>query len=100
MNKTYNYGALHQNNGNISSIIDNRDSTRTQTFTYDSLNRLTSGYSTAATGTYSWGETYSVDAWGNLNIGPMGGKAHGGPSPTLLTITTTLSASPTMPPAT
>ena len=78
MNKTYNYGALHQNNGNISSIIDNKDSTRTQTFTYDSLDRITSGYSTAATGTYSWGETYSIDAWGNLNIGPMGGKAHGG----------------------
>ena len=35
MNKAYNYGALHQNNGNISSIVDNKDSSRTQTFTYD-----------------------------------------------------------------
>jgi RHS repeat-associated protein len=78
MNKTYSYGAPHQNNGNISSIVDNKDSSRTQTFTYDLLNRITSGYSAASTGTFSWGETYSVDAWGNLNIAPMGGKAHGG----------------------
>ena len=80
MNKTYNYGVLHQNNGNISSIVDNKDSSRTQTFTYDSLNRITSGYSTAATGTYSWGENYTIDAWGNLKIAPMGDKAHGGTS--------------------
>jgi RHS repeat-associated protein len=78
MNKTYNYGAFHQNNGNISSIVDNKDANRTQTFTYDSLNRITSGYSTAATGTYSWGETYTIDAWGNLKIAPIGGKAYGG----------------------
>jgi RHS repeat-associated protein len=78
INKTYNYGTIHQNNGNISSIVDNKDTSRTQTFTYDILNRITSGYSAAATGTYSWGETYSVDPWGNLNIGPMGNKAHGG----------------------
>jgi RHS repeat-associated protein len=78
MNKTYNYGALHQNNGNINSIVDNKDASRTQTFTYDILNRITSGYSAASTGAFSWGETYSVDPWGNLNIGPMGNKAHGG----------------------
>jgi RHS repeat-associated protein len=39
---------------------------------------LTSGWSSANTGTYSWGENYSIDAWGNLQISPMGGKAHGG----------------------
>ena len=42
------------------------------------MNRITSGYSTATTGAFSWGETYTVDPWGNLNIAPMGGKAHGG----------------------
>jgi RHS repeat-associated protein len=78
INKSYVYGALHQNNGNITSIVANEDASRTQTFTYDALNRITSGYSAAATGPYSWGETYSVDPWGNLNIAPMGGKAHGG----------------------
>ncbi|OAI56907.1 hypothetical protein AYO50_00295, partial [Acidobacteria bacterium SCGC AG-212-P17] len=64
-------------NGNVFGITNYRDTTRSQTFTYDALNRLTSGWSSANTGTYSWGENYSVDAWGNLQISPMGGKAHG-----------------------
>jgi RHS repeat-associated protein len=78
IDKTYNYGPLHQNNGNVMSITNNKDSNRTQTFTYDALNRLISGWSSANTGTYSWGENYSIDAWGNLQISPMGTKAHGG----------------------
>ena len=78
IDKTYNYGPLHQNNGNVMSIANNKDSNRTQTFSYDTLNRITSGSSSANTGTYSWGENYSIDAWGNLQISPMGGKAHGG----------------------
>jgi RHS repeat-associated protein len=78
INKTYIYGAPQQNNGNITSIVANEDASRTQTFTYDSLNRITSGYSAAATGAFSWGETYSIDPWGNLNIAPMANKAHGG----------------------
>ena len=78
VNKTYNYGPLHQNNGNVISITNYKDSNRTQTFTYDALNRIASGWSSANTGNYSWGENYSIDAWGNLQISPMGGKAHGG----------------------
>jgi RHS repeat-associated protein len=78
MNKSYNYGAAHQNNGNVISIVNNKDSSRTQTFAYDALNRITSGSSAAATGALSWGENYSIDPWGNLMISPMGGKAHGG----------------------
>jgi RHS repeat-associated protein len=65
-------------NGNVFGITNYRDTTRSQSFTYDALNRLTSGWSSANTGTYSWGENYSIDAWGNLQISPMGGKAHGG----------------------
>jgi hypothetical protein len=38
------------------------------------LNRLTSGWSSANTGAYSWGENYSIDAWSNLQISPMGGN--------------------------
>src|SRR5262249_7790280 len=78
INKTYNYGPLHQNNGNAMSIVNNKDSNRTQTFTYDALNRITTGSSTANTGSSSWGENYSIDAWSNLQISPMSGKAHGG----------------------
>lgn len=65
-------------NGNVFAITNYRDANRTQAFTYDALNRLTSGWSAANTGAYSWGENYSIDAWGNLQIAPMGGKAHGG----------------------
>jgi len=70
--KAYNYGA--QNNGNVLSITNNWDSSRSQTFTYDALNRLThaenSGTNCAATlpdgHTEYWGNDYVYDAWGNL----------------------------------
>jgi RHS repeat-associated protein len=65
-------------NGNVFTITNYRDANRSQAFTYDALNRLTSGWSSANTGSYSWGENYSIDAWGNLQIAPMSGKAHGG----------------------
>jgi RHS repeat-associated protein len=65
-------------NGNVFAITNYRDSNRSQAFTYDALNRLTSGWSSANTGAYSWGENYSIDGWGNLQISPMSGKAHGG----------------------
>jgi RHS repeat-associated protein len=65
-------------NGNVFGITNYRDTSRSQAFTYDALNRLISGWSSANTGAYSWGENYSIDAWGNLQISPMGGKAHGG----------------------
>lgn len=78
INKTYSYGAAHQNNGNVMSITNNKDGNRTQTFTYDSLNRITAGWSSANTGSYSWGENYTIDAWGNLQVSQMSGKASGG----------------------
>ena len=78
INKTYSYGATGQDNGNVTSIINNKDATRTQTYTYDSLNRITAGWSAAGSGTLSWGENYTIDAWGNLMMSPMSGKAHGG----------------------
>jgi RHS repeat-associated protein len=62
------------NNGNVFSLINYRDQNRTQTFTYDALNRLTSAQNagtdcTKATvngKTEYWGNSYSYDAWGNL----------------------------------
>jgi RHS repeat-associated protein len=65
-------------NGNVMAITNYRDANRSQSFTYDALNRLSSGWSAANVGNYSWGENYSIDAWGNLQISPMQGKAHGG----------------------
>jgi hypothetical protein len=92
MSKTYNYGPPQQNNGNVITISDNKDSNRTQTFTYDALNRITSGSSAANIGAYSWGETYSIDPRGNLNIAPWAAKPTAAASPTRVTRTTVRSA--------
>jgi RHS repeat-associated protein len=64
---------------NVYKIVNNRDSThaRDQSFTYDSLNRILSGQSSGTGGT-SWGNTYVIDAWGNLtNMNPISGKGYG-----------------------
>src|SRR5215470_11857610 len=53
----YSYGA--QNNGNILSVNDQVNAARTQTFTYDSLNRL------ATANESRWGLGFVYDAWGN-----------------------------------
>jgi len=40
MDHAFNYGAQGSNNGNVLSVADQLNPTRTQTFTYDALNRL------------------------------------------------------------
>ncbi len=49
-------------NGNVYQMVDNRDNTRNEIVAYDSLNRI---YSAQSNGT-QWGETFTIDAWGNL----------------------------------
>ena len=54
-------------NGNVMGIANNRNTVRSETFTYDALNRVSSAWSNGNL----WGETYSIDPWGNLNqFGP------------------------------
>jgi hypothetical protein len=75
----YNLNLGSSDNGNIAGITNNRDNTRSQSFAYDSLNRIataetTSTYTTSPTN--CWGESYFFDnnnistagqgAWGNL----------------------------------
>jgi RHS repeat-associated protein len=58
------------NAGHVYSITNNLDATRSQTFTYDSLNRITSALTASTYATspaHCWGETYILDAWANLN---------------------------------
>jgi RHS repeat-associated protein len=69
----YDFHAGSGDNGNVFGITNYKDSTRNQTFTYDSLNRLISaqnaGTNCAATvngKTEYWGNSYGYDAWGNL----------------------------------
>jgi RHS repeat-associated protein len=71
MHRVYHFGLGTNDNGNVQSIDNCRDTARTANYTYDSLNRITQGNSTGP----EWGDTYTVDAWGNLtNMNPMTGK--------------------------
>jgi hypothetical protein len=64
LDHTYSYGAA--NNGNISSITNNLNTGRSQSFTYDNMNRLASAQSQATTGADCWGDSYGYDRYGNL----------------------------------
>ncbi len=67
----YDFSLGTADNGNVTSITNNRDTTRSQSFTYDALNRI----ATAFTSGNLWGETFQIDPWGNLNkILPYTGK--------------------------
>lgn len=55
------------NNGNVMSVVDNVSSGKTQTYTYDYLNRITSATTNVTTGPDAWSQTFSYDAWGNMN---------------------------------
>ena len=60
----------NQNAGHVFSTTNNLDTTRSQTFTYDQLYRITGALTTsthATSPTHCWGETYALDAWANLN---------------------------------
>ncbi len=52
--------------------MNNRDNNRTQNFSYDALNRIQQAWTSGP----NWGETFTMDAWGNLtNKGPVTGKS-------------------------
>jgi len=67
LNLSYGY-VSSGNNGSITSITDSVDSTRSQTFTYDTLNRIaTAASSTHATSpSHCYGESFTIDRYGNL----------------------------------
>jgi RHS repeat-associated protein len=54
------------NAGHVNSISNSLNSSRSQIFAYDTLNRITTAGTTATSGTYCWGYQYNYDAWGNL----------------------------------
>lgn len=54
------------NNGNVAAIVNNVNPERSQSFTYDSLNRLATAESQAGSGTHCWGLEYGYDIWANL----------------------------------
>jgi RHS repeat-associated protein len=58
---SYGFGLGTADNGNVLTIQNNRDAARTQTFTYDELNRI----KTAEVPT-AWGLSFGYDIWANL----------------------------------
>ena len=74
MHRVYHFGLGVNDNDTVQSIDNCRDTTRTVSYQYDSLNRITGGSSSGA----EWGDTYVTDAWGNLtNMNPITGKTNG-----------------------
>jgi RHS repeat-associated protein len=59
----------NKNAGHVFSITNNLDTTRSQSFSYDQVNRITAAQSASTFATspaHCWGETYGLDPWGNL----------------------------------
>jgi len=54
------------NNGTIASLTNNLNTGRTQSYTYDNMNRLASAQSQATAGADCWGDSYGYDRFGNL----------------------------------
>jgi RHS repeat-associated protein len=70
----YNFNLGAGDNGNVWGVTNNRDTTRTQSFTYDQVNRIATAKTSATTGPNCWGETYTIDQWANLTaIGGLSG---------------------------
>src|SRR5262249_1049476 len=84
MDITYNFvdPVTSKNAGHVYGITNNLDSTRSQTFTFDQLNRISSAQTTSTYSTspaHCWGETYTLDAWANLSaIVPTTNSAYTG----------------------
>jgi hypothetical protein len=62
MSTDYNFGLGTNDNGNVQSVTNCRNTSWTQNFVYDSLNRISQGYSSGT----NWGEDFTIDPWGNL----------------------------------
>jgi RHS repeat-associated protein len=67
LNLALNYNLTGGDNGSVTSITNNVDNGRTQTFGYDPLNRISSTSSQATSGVDCWGQTFAPDPLGNLD---------------------------------
>ncbi|HYL17035.1 MAG TPA: RHS repeat-associated core domain-containing protein [Terriglobales bacterium] len=62
---SYNFSLGAGDNGNVTSITNNRDNTRSQSFTYDALNRIASAQTAGSTNFPAWGLSWTYDRYGN-----------------------------------
>ncbi len=63
---TYDYNFSVANNGNVKQITNNLNTNRTQSFTYDEMNRVKTALTQGTTGALCWGLDYSYDVYANL----------------------------------
>jgi RHS repeat-associated protein len=73
---TYDFHVGTADNGNVFKITNGKDASRTQNFTYDSLNRIKTAATQGISGSTCWGQklgymsngvfVYGPDPWGNL----------------------------------
>jgi RHS repeat-associated protein len=63
---TYNFSLGAENNGNVTSVTNNNTLGRSQSFTYDELNRISTAVAQATSGQFCWGQDFTYDAWANL----------------------------------
>src|SRR5262249_15548640 len=67
-NLSYSFSdANGKNNGNVLTMQNNVDTTRTQNFTYDYLNRLSTAKSSGTSGLGCWGQGFTYDRYGNIS---------------------------------
>jgi RHS repeat-associated protein len=67
MKPTFNAGS--SDNGNVTGITNNRDTTRSQGFAYDTLNRIYTAQTASTFATspaHCWGEQFNYDQWANF----------------------------------
>jgi YD repeat-containing protein len=55
----FNYGTA--NNGNVASVLNNRNHNRDLSYTYDQLNRIATAQSAATSGSDCWGLSFGYD---------------------------------------
>jgi RHS repeat-associated protein len=68
INLTYAYNDPNGHNaGDVYGITNSLNSSRSQLYAYDPLDRIQSAGTTSTTGTYCWGYLYTEDVWGNLS---------------------------------
>lgn len=83
-------GTTGTDNGNVMGIANNRDTTRSQMFTYDWLNRILIGETTSTASTSSahcWSQQFGYDVWANLlTTQPASSAYNGCTQPSNLTV--------------
>jgi RHS repeat-associated protein len=71
----YNFNLGSGDNGNIVGVTNNRDTTRSQNFTYDQVNRIVAAQSQASCGSNCWSQAFTYDQWANLTTAVATGSA-------------------------